>query len=48
MAAGAGASRRANGEREEVADAANVLLLRHLNPFGRLKNLLQFLNYFVL
>jgi hypothetical protein len=31
------------GEREEVAGVANVLLLRHLNPLGRLKNLRQFL-----
>ena len=44
MAAGAGACRRANGEREEVADATNVLLLRRFNRFGRLKNLRQFLN----
>ncbi len=44
MAAGAGASRQADGEREEVADATNVLLLRRLNRFGRLKNLRQFLN----
>jgi hypothetical protein len=33
------------GEREEVAGV--VLLLRHLKPFGRLKNLLQLLNYFL-
>jgi len=31
-------------EREEVADATNVLLLRRFNRFGRLKNLRQFLN----
>ena len=43
MAAGAGASRWADREREEVADATNVLLLRRFNRFGRLKNLLQFL-----
>ncbi len=43
MAAGAGASRQADREREEVADATNVLLLRRLNRFGRLKNLRQFL-----
>ena len=43
MAAGAGASRQADGEREEVADATNVLLLRRFNRFGRLKNLRQFL-----
>ena len=36
MAAGAGACRRADREREEVADATNVLLLRRLKPFGRL------------
>jgi|APCry1669189844_1035258.scaffolds.fasta_scaffold290085_1 hypothetical protein len=33
------------GEREEVVGV--VLLLRHLKPFGRLKNLLQLLNYFL-
>jgi hypothetical protein len=32
------------GEREEVVGVLHVLLLRHLKPFGRLKNLLQFLN----
>jgi hypothetical protein len=44
LAAGAGACRRANGEREEVADATNVLLLRRFNRFGRLENPRQFLN----
>jgi len=44
LAAGAGARRQADGEREEVADATNVLLLRRFNRFGRLKNLRQFLN----
>ena len=44
MAAGAGASRRADREREEVADVENVLLLRRLNRFGRLKIFFNFLN----
>jgi len=30
------------GEREEVAGVTNVLLLRHLNPFGRLKIFFKF------
>ena len=46
MAAGAGGMWACQtGEREEVAGV--VLLLRHLKPFGRLKNLLQLLNYFL-